>query len=186
MDESESLLSFQYKEDSEMKKGWWIVVLVTFSFMLCACGGNKQAQEPAPAAEKQAAAVPVTNGEGVMLAREILGVFDEIVARVVELTLEKPAAAVLKPQLESLFLEYKTRMDACNAKYLGLKPDVRQWGACNRYLGENRGKHVYRKDAVLTEAVSHYNLQAGDPEIVQLITKIPVDLLNIAVKQTAE
>lgn len=170
-----------------MRKGILWVVVMAFSLIFIACGGEKKAEEPAPAPAEQAVAPePEVEGAGVLLAKEILGVFDEIVAKVAELTKEKPDAAVLKPQLETLFAEYKVKMEEYNVKYLALKEDVQQWGACNGYLGENRGKHVFQKDTTLTEANQHYNLQVGDQEVVHLISKTPVELLDVALNQVVE
>jgi len=174
---------FKFTEDFTMRKGLLIVVFMVFSLVFIACGGEKKAEEPAPAPAEQTVAEPAAEGAGVLLAKEILGVFDEIVAKVAELAKEKPEAAALKPQLETLYAEYKVKMEEYNMKYLALKEDVEQWGACNGYLGENRGKHIFDKDAALTEALQHYGLQAGDQEVVDMISKKPVELLNIALNQ---
>ncbi|HDP93971.1 MAG TPA: hypothetical protein ENN40_01260 [Candidatus Aminicenantes bacterium] len=169
-----------------MKMALLIVVLVAFSMVFIACGNEKKTEASTPIPADQTAVKPETVGEGILLAKEILGVFDEIVARVNELSKKKPEAEVLKSRLENLFVEYKAKMEGYNVKDLALKADVRQWRACNRYLGENRGGHVFQKDTVLTEVLKHYNLQVGDREIVNVIGKTPVKLLDIAVQQMEE
>ena len=152
------------------------------------CGGDDSADvssttaaaSPGPSETSQAAA----QGDGVLVAEEILGVFDEIVGKAAELAKGKPEPTVLKPQLMELYDSYMPKMTELNKKYLGLRDsDTVQWGACNSHLGENRGKHVFDKDSILTEALQYYNLELGDQEIVDLLSKKPVELLDVAVKQ---
>lgn len=152
------------------------------------CGGGDSsdagstttaAPSGSPGASQSAA-----EGEGVAVAKEILAAFDEVVGKAADLTQGNPEPAVLKPQLEELYASYEAKMAELNGKYLALRDaDTAQWGACNSYLGENRGKHVFDKDNTLTEAYKHYNLEVGDREIVELLEKGPVELLEMAVKQ---
>ncbi|NLO28027.1 MAG: hypothetical protein GX113_07610 [Actinobacteria bacterium] len=75
-------------------------------------------------------------------------------------------------------------MTELNARYLALRDsDIKEFGECNSYLGEYRGRHVTDKDNTLTEAYKHYNLEVGDRETVELLEKGPVELLDIAVRQ---
>lgn len=164
------------------------LMLVLAAFFAGGCGGSDpEAEGPATTAASSAssdAGQPEGDGEGVKVAEEILATFDELVGKVAEIANAKPEPAVLAPQLEELYESYVPTMTELNGMYLALRDsDVVQWGACNTYLGENRGKHVFDKDTVLTEAVSHYNLQLGDQEMVALISKRPVELLDIAVAQ---
>ncbi len=127
---------------------------------------------------------PSGNSEGVQVAEKMLGTFDELVAKVVDLAKDKPAAAVLKPQLEELYGSYVTKMTELNAEYLALRDShMSEFGECNIYLGNYRGKHVADKDNALAEAVSYYNFELGDQEIVSMLSEKPVELLEVAVKQ---
>ncbi len=166
-----------------MRKGTMFVLFLAVSLVFMACGGQDKKQEIAEPVQ-EAVAQPVADGAGVLLAKEILGSFDELVAKVAELAKEKPDVAVLKPQLEELYSAAREQMNELNGKYLALRDsDMPQFGACNGYLGEHRGKHVFKKDTDLGEIIAHYNLQIGDAEMVKLISEMPVELLEAAVTQ---
>ena len=158
-----------------------IILLAGIVLTFSACGGETPKQEsPKPAVETQSAQQA---DEGVAIAKEILETFDKAVAEAAELAKTKPAAAELKPKLEALYKKYEETMKEINSKYLALKDkDIAQFGAANGYLGENRGKHVFKKDEVLTEPVRHYNLN-GEQEIVQLLSNGIVKMLDVAVQR---
>ena len=165
-----------------------IAVLWALSFV-AACGGSKSASESAKPAEKPtpaptaSAAVSNAEEEGVAVAKEILGVFDQAVAEAVELVKDKPAAADLQPKLDALFEKYKVRMAELNPKYLALREkDIRAFGAANGYLGENRGKHVFAKDNTLGEAIAYYNFQKGEKGIVDFLGFKIAALIDVAVQ----
>jgi hypothetical protein len=166
----------------------WILFAVALAFVLAACGGktapadDKAAAAPPPAAATQASP-PAGDNEGVLVAKEILGLFDEAVSEAVTLTKEKPDAAVLKPQLAALYDKYAAKMAEINPRFLALKTkDIRLFGSANGYMGENRGKHVFEKDNKLTDAFRYYNLEKGEKEIVDFLSnKLPA-LIDIAVK----
>jgi len=165
-----------------------IAVLWALSFV-AACGGSKSASESAKPAEKPtpaptaAAAVSKAEEEGVAVAKEILGVFDQAVAEAAELVKDKPAAADLQPKLDALFEKYKVRMAELNPKYLALREkDIRAFGAANGYLGENRGKHVFDKDNTLGEAIAYYNFQKGEKGIVDFLGFKIAALIDVAVQ----
>ncbi len=123
-------------------------------------------------------------GDGVALAEEILAAFDEVVAKAADLAKGQPEPAELKSKLEELYESFRPRMTELNAKYSALKEaDSKEFGNCNSYLGDNRGKHVTAKDDTLTEAIKYYNLELGDQEIVGLLSSGPVELLDLAVGQ---
>jgi hypothetical protein len=106
------------------------------------------------------------------------------VGKVAELAKGKPDAAVLTPQLQGLYESYMPKFTELNSRYVALRAsDVSQFGECNTYLGENRGKHVADKDNVLSEALRYYNLEVGDQEMVSLLSERPVELLDVAVNQ---
>jgi hypothetical protein len=165
-----------------------VVVIVGSLAMLMAAGcggGSTEAPSSTTAATTVASSgAGAAGGQGTAVAKEILAAFDEIVAKAADLAKAKPEPAVLKPQLEELYSSYTAKMTELNGKYLGLRDsDIAQFGECNTYLGENRGKHVAAKDNTLTPALQYYNLQLGDQEIVSLLSQKPVDLLDVAVKQ---
>lgn len=125
-----------------------------------------------------------SGGDGVALAEEILAAFDEVVAKAADLAKDKPEPATLKPQLEGLYDSYRPKMTDLNTRYRALREaDIAEFGKCNTYLGDNRGKHVTAKDNTLTDAVKYYNFELGDQEMVDLLSKGPVELLDVAVKQ---
>lgn len=152
------------------------------------CGGadtgDAETGQPATSSAPPESAEPDAEGEGVLVAKKILAAFDELVGEVAALAKDTPDSSVLKPQLEELYASYVPKMTELNGEYLALRDaDVAQFGACNEYLGEYRGKHVFEKDNVLTEPVRYYNLEVGDQEMVSLLSSKPVELLDIAVKQ---
>jgi hypothetical protein len=158
---------------------------------LAACGGkNAPADDKAtastqpPAAATQTAPAQAADNEGVQLAKEILGVFDDAVAETAVLVKDKPESADLKAKFGTLYDKFAAKMAEINTRYLALKAkDIRLFGSANGYMGDNRGQHVFKKDNKLTEAYQYYNLQKGDKEIVDLLSnKLPA-LIDIAVKQ---
>jgi hypothetical protein len=173
------------------RSGWMLVVLalvviVLGGMMVSACGGGDDTPATTAAAGSSATTVAAAGagGQGEAVAKEILATFDELVGKVAELGNAKSDAATLKPKLEELYASYTPKMAALNVKYLALRDaDVAQFGACNTYLGNERGKHVTEKDNTLTVAVKYYNLEVGDQEMVKLLSDKPVELLEIAVKQ---
>ena len=84
---------------------------------------------------------------------------------------------------QAIYKKYEETMKEINIKYLALKDkDIQLFGAANGYLGENRGKHVFKKDQVLNELVSHY-YSKGEQEIVQLLSKDIIKMLDVAVRR---
>jgi hypothetical protein len=166
------------------------IVLVAVALLFSVCGEKTEKPEiPEPVKQTEtqqpaAAAEPQTVDEGVAVAEEILATFDKLVAEAAALAKDKPEPADLRVKLETLYKSYEEKMKELNTKYLGLKAkDIALFGSCNGYLGENRGKHVFDKDNALSEYISYYNLEKGDQEIVQLLSKGAVKLLDIAVQQ---
>jgi hypothetical protein len=158
-----------------------IVLLVGVALIFSVCGGETTTQESTEPAKEEAAAPKAD--EGVAVAKEILETFDKAVAEAAELAKTKPEAAELKPKLEALYKKYEDTMKEINIKYLALKDkDIAQFGAANGYLGENRGKHVFKKDEVLLEHVNYY-YSKGEQEIVQLLSKEIIKMLDIAVQR---
>ncbi len=169
-----------------MKKAT-LILLLGFAVMLAACGGkDKPAADQAAAPQPQppaTQAAPAADDEGVLIAKEILGLFDEAVAEAVGLTKDKPEASVLKPQLDALYEKYAAKMAAINPRFLALRDkDVRLFGSANGYLGENRGKHVFAKDNTLKDAFLYYNLEKGEKDIVDFLSLKMPSLIDIAVK----
>lgn len=166
------------------------VLLVILGLGLLAVGGCGGEDSADAGPTTTAASMPsetsesATGGEGARLAEEMLATFDEIVGKAAELAEGNPEPAVLGPQLEDLYDSYMPKMTDFNSRYLALREaDIAEFGACNSYLGEHRGKHVADKDYALTEAYQYYNFQLGDQEIMTLLEKGAVQLLDVAVKQ---
>jgi hypothetical protein len=162
-----------------MKTKYFLAVLAVVCLALFfACGGeNGETGEEA----KQEADV---TQEGIDVAEEILATFDKAVAEAVELVKDKPEPAMVKPQLQALYAKYDEKMKALNVKYLALKEkDIRAFGAANGYLGENRGKHVFKKDQELGKYISHYNYEVQDPELGTMLSREIVNMLDVAVQR---
>ena len=164
-----------------------VLLVLCVGIFISACGGKKteenadrsgaqakQAQSGEPEAE--------TESKGTMVAKEILDTFDQLAADTLELVKDKPEAVDLKPKLEELYTTYSEKMKELNVKYLALRDeDIALFGDCNGYLGENRGKHVVERDRLLDEYIAYYNYTKGDQEIVDMLTKGMIDILNLAV-----
>lgn len=157
----------------------FMCVLLTI-FMAC---GQKTETSQALAAktETQAAAA---NDAGVKIIDEILATFDQCVTQAAVLAKDKPEAAVLMPQLEKLYAETGVKMAALNAKFLALRDqDIFAFRQANGYLSDNRPKHVFSKDTVLSPAYVYYNLEKGEAAVVDMLSSKIVRLLDEAVKQ---
>ncbi|MCU0483492.1 MAG: hypothetical protein MUC54_04360 [Chloroflexi bacterium] len=162
-----------------------LAALLVAAMALSACGGgtgSPAATADAPPASEAPAGGGAGAGEA--LGQKILATFDELVADVAQAAKAKPAPAELKPALESIYATYAPTMASLNSEYRALRDaDITEFGACNTYLGSERGTRVAAKDATLTDAVRYYNLELGDQEIVALLSARPVELLELAVKQ---
>jgi hypothetical protein len=165
-----------------------VVVCIALFFAVC---GDKteetripEASEEAQAEQPTAYKTAETAKEGEAVAREILETFDKAVSEVAELVKDKPGATEVKPKIETLLKKYEEIMTRLNVKYLALKKkDIRLFGEANSYLGEYRGKHVFKKNQALDQYIYHYKTQKGEEEIAQMISKDIVKLLDVAVKR---
>ena len=171
-----------------MKSVTMLSVLLLLALGLAACAksdGNPPAGE---AVSATGAAQPAPGGqaagEGQALGEEILAAFDTVVQEARELVKGKPEPAVLKPQLQALYAKHEAKMKELNAKYKALKQkDIKEFGACNGYLGENRGKRVFEKDKVLGEFIFFYNSEKKDEEIVGFFNSRMAALIDVATAQ---
>ncbi len=118
---------------------------------------------------------------GEALAQEILSTFDSAVDEARVLLDPKPPPAEAVPRLAPLLATYGEKMTALNAKYRALAKDPPAFGAVNRWLGDNRGKAVFRKDSLLGALVFHYRYNQSSPEIVEFVNAGLVRLLDAAV-----
>ena len=164
------------------------VSLMLIAVMVSGCGGSDSdaADTTTTAASSTASsAAPEGGGEGATLGAEILDAFDELVGKVSETVKDKPEPAVVKPQLEELYTSYEPIMKELNTKYLALKDsDTSEFGACNGFLNDNRPQRVSAITDVMLEPIKYYNFDLGAQDIVDLITKRPVELLDVAVAVT--
>jgi len=182
------LIKLRREEEIKMTRKLLLILLVLcIGVFISACGGQKteenadqsgaqsrQAQTGEPEAEVES--------KGTLVAKEILDTFDQLAAETLELVKDKPEAVDLKPRLEELYITYSEKMKELNVKYLALRDeDIALFGDCNRYLGENRGKHVVEKDRLLDEYIAYYDYTMGEQEIVDMLTKGMIDILNRAV-----
>jgi hypothetical protein len=167
-----------------------VVVLAITGLATVALGGcsgddpKTIISETTTASSSPSDAGPSATGEGVLLAQEILGTFDELAGKVVELSNDKPEPTVLRPQLEELYESYMPKMTELNTKYLALRDSgMSEFRECNRHVSDNRPQLVSAMDNALAEAVKYYNFELGDQEMVSLLTKGPIELLDVAVDQ---
>ena len=180
-----------------MNRRFFAVTLVlSLALVGWACGGKSAEEKKAEAVTKSQPAQPeavqpedpeaaAVKAEGAAVAKEILDAFDKAVAEAADLAKDKPAAAELKPRLEAILERYKKRMTDLNLRFLALKDkDVRAFGAANGYMGENRGRHVFNmyNENALGPAIAFYNIEKNEQEIVELLTKKIIELIDIAVK----
>ena len=153
-----------------MKKTLLMLVCICVMLMIFMACGHKAENPQAPAAktETQAAAA---NDAGVKIVDEILAVFDQCVAEAAALAKDKPEAAVLMPQLEKLYADYGVKMTALNVKFLALRDqDIFAFRRANGYMSDNRPKHVFAKDNTLSPAIVYYNLEKGQPAVVDMLS----------------
>jgi hypothetical protein len=124
------------------------------------------------------------NDAGVAMAEKILSTYDNMTAKVAKLANQKIEPAALKLQLTKLYDSYMPKMQELNAEYLALqKSDEFAFRACNGHISTNRGPHISDAENAMVDAIKYYNLDLGDQEIVNLLTKKPSELLEAAIKQ---
>jgi len=180
-----------------MSRKFFLVTLVLILALVgWACGGKSGEEKKAEVVTESQPAQPgavqpedpeaaAVKAEGAAVAKEILDTFDKAVAEAAELAKDKPAAAELKPRLEAIIENYKKPMADLNVRFLALKDkDIRAFGAANGYMGENRGRHIFNmyNENALGPAIAYYNIEKNEQEIVELLTKKIIELINIAVK----
>ena len=166
-----------------MKKNLLIFVFMCMLLTIFMACGQKGETPQAPAAKTEAQAA-AANDAGVKIIDEILAAFDQCVAEAAALARDKPESAVLIPQLEKLYGEYGVKMAALNVKFLALRDqDIFAFRQANGYMTDNRPKHVFSKDTVLSPAYVYYNLEKGEPAVVDMLSSKICRLLDEAVKQ---
>jgi len=166
------------------KKTQLLVFLYIAMTLLTACGPKAETPQAPAAAAKTETQAAAANDAGVQIIDEILATFDQCVADAAALAKDKPEAAVLMPQLEKLYADYGVKMAALNAKFLALRDrDIFAFRRTNGYMTDNRPKHVFNKDTVLSPAYVYYNLEKGEPAVVDMLSNKITKLLDDAVKQ---
>lgn len=164
------------------EKSLMLVSLCGMLVIFMACGQKSETPRSPASAAGTMAAIPAD--AGVKIVDEILSAFDQCVAETADLAKNKPEAAVLMPQLEKLYADYGEKMAALNAKFLALRDqDIFAFRRANGYMTDNRPKHVFAKDNTLSPAYAYYNLEKGEPAVVDMLANGPVRLLDAAVKQ---
>jgi len=126
----------------------------------------------------------IASAAGRVIVDEILAAFDQCVAKAAALAKDKPEAAVLLPQLETLYADYGKKMAVLNARFLALRDqDIVAFRQANGYMSDNRPQHVSAKDNALGPAVAYYNFEKGEQAVVDTLANKIVRLLDDAVKQ---
>lgn len=142
---------------------------------------QKEMPKPADRGKAQTAA----DEAGLALVDEILATFDRCVAEAAALAKDRPEAAVLLPQLEKLYAGYGEKMAALNARFLALRDqDVFAFRRANGAMSQKRPQHVFAKDNALSQAVAYYNFEKGEQEVVDMLSRKIVRLLDQAVQQS--
>jgi hypothetical protein len=165
-----------------------LLLIAGLIIVVSGCGGS-DSDETGPmttAVSSTASSVAASagNGEGVLMGTEILDTFDELVGKVSEIVESKPEPAVVKPQLEELYASYEPTMQELNTRYLALRDsNLSEFQTCNGFISDNRPQRVSAITNIMVEPIKYYNFDLGAQDIVDLITKKPVELLDIAVKQ---
>lgn len=144
----------------------------------------KMAEKAQKEVKKQAAQAKASPGPGEAIVDEILATFDRCVAEAAALAKDKPEAAVLLPQLEKLYAGYGEKMAGLNARFLALRDqDIFAFRRANGYMSQNRPQHVAAKDNALSQAAAYYNFQKGEQQVVDMLSRRIVKLLDQAVQQ---
>ncbi len=168
-----------------MKRTLLMLVFVCVMLMIfMACGQKAETPQAQAAAAKTETQATAANNAGVKIIDEILAAFDQCVADAAALAKDKPEAAVLLPQLEKLYADYGVKMAALNGRFLALRDqDIFAFRRANGYMTDNRPKHVFNKDTILSSAYVYYNLEKGERAVVDMLSSKIVRLLDDAVKQ---
>lgn len=164
------------------RTNFFALFLVSLALLFGACGGDSQEKSPEIQKSTSQTAEPVDDA-GVKVAKEILSTFDRAVDGVYERVKDKPEAEAVQSDLEQLYQTYTLQMKELNKKYLALKPkDIKLFGSANRYLGEFRGKHVWKMNQKLDEIRFHYQ-RRNDEEMDRLVHGELINLLDKAVER---
>ncbi len=152
-----------------------LILLCLFAFY---CGEQKNP------VHNESQTTQINNQEaGVTLAREILTSFDQLVKETFALVKDQPETQEVRIKIEKLYDKYYQKMILLNEKYLKLKKeDSDAFASANRYLNENRPRHVFQKDQLLSNAIAYYNFQQGDQQMVELLSRKIVAVLDAALK----
>jgi len=161
-----------------------LVCICVMLMIFMACGQKAETPQAQAAAAKTETQATAANDAGVKIIDEILAAFDQCVADAAALAKDKPEAAVLLPQLEKLYAGYGVKMAALNGRFLALRDqDIFAFRRANGYMTDNRPKHVFNKDTILSSAYVYYNLEKGERAVVDMLSSKIVRLLDDAVKQ---
>jgi DNA-binding ferritin-like protein len=147
----------------------------------------KMAERAQKGGEKQAGqikAAAVVSETGKAIIDEILTTFDQCVAEAAALAGARPEASVLLPQLEKLYAGYGEKMAALNSRFLALRDqDIFAFRQANGYMSQNRPQHVSAKDNALSQSIAYYNFEKGEQEVVDMLSRKIVKLIDQAVQQ---
>ncbi len=121
---------------------------------------------------------------GTAIVDEMLATFDQCVAEAAALAAARPEASVLLPQLEKLYAGYGEKMASLNVRFLALRDqDIFAFRQANGYMSQNRPQHVFAKDNALSQSIAYYNFEKGEQEVVDMLSRKIVKLLDQAVQQ---
>ena len=161
------------------------IILISITlFILIGCGSDEGDVKGVPEKLVSEKGEPSGDNKGVLLGKEILQTYDLAVSEIKAALKDKPPAADAAPKIETIYEKYKPIMAGINQRYLALKTeDIVLFGAANGYLGENRGKHVFKKDNDLGEFINHYSITDKSENVINLLKQGLFKLLETAVKR---
>ena len=169
-----------------MKGSYWKFGLVIglIVFWIGGCGGDSSDVKGVPEELTSEKGEKAGESKGVAIAKEILQTYDMAVADISEALKDKPAAAEAKVKFEAVIAKYAPVMTEINSRYLALKSeDIALFGEANGWLGENRGKHVFKKDAAHDAILYHYMNTDKNDDMVDLLKWGLHRLLETALKR---
>ena len=155
-------------------KLFWVMVMSLSLMFACTPAEEQEDKADEEKAEKVEQQEEVDyKAEGEAVGQEILDTFDAAVADVAATLAEKPEPAEAKEKITAVMESYKPKMEELAKKKLALLDmDITAWGAVNSYLGENRGKRVFKKDQTLTELMNYYTIQKPDEELTKMFSTL--------------
>lgn len=166
-----------------------VVAWVVLGLLLAACGEEPKGAPSAPPSAPPSAGggtsmtsaeFAAREAEGAAVATDILASFTAAVDEVAALLKDKPAPADALPKVQAVLGRQVEAGKALRERFLAL-PTGPALQTANRTLSERRPPAVFRKDQLLGTLVFHYRYEQASPELVDVIEKQLVGLIDAAI-----